>query len=200
MKKILYLSIITLLLFTLCTYHTANKENPSMQNQNTIEAKNELGIVEVSFPYERQEITGSNQFVVWIEDEKGNHIKTLYVTEFTAKKGGWSFRKSSLPKWVGTSGIANMNDDQIDSISQATPPSGDMLYTWDCTDDNGNLVIPEKYIVHVEGSFEMHGTVVYKAQIDIGGEPQEFQPEPEYFGNATEKQSMIGPVIISYKK
>ena len=41
--------------------------------------------LEVSFNYQRQAGPGSNQYAVWIENEKGEFVKTLFVTSYTAK-------------------------------------------------------------------------------------------------------------------
>ena len=41
--------------------------------------------VEVSFEYERQQGPGSNQYAVWIENEQGEVVRTLFVTSFTTK-------------------------------------------------------------------------------------------------------------------
>ena len=35
--------------------------------------------LEVSFNYQRQAGPGSNQYAVWIENEKGEFVKTLFV-------------------------------------------------------------------------------------------------------------------------
>ena len=36
--------------------------------------------LEVSFNYQKQAGPGSNQYAVWIENEKGEFVKTLFVT------------------------------------------------------------------------------------------------------------------------
>ena len=41
--------------------------------------------LEVSFNYQKQAGPGSNQYAVWIENEKGEVVKTLFVTSFTTK-------------------------------------------------------------------------------------------------------------------
>ena len=61
--------------------------------------------VTVSLPYVRQPGRASNQFAVWVEDAKGNFIRTLYVTNYTGQ-GGFRIRKDCLPTWVRRSGAA----------------------------------------------------------------------------------------------
>ncbi|MDR2037847.1 MAG: DUF2271 domain-containing protein [Bacteroidales bacterium] len=45
------------------------------------------GVLEITVSYVRQSGHGSNQYAVWIEDSVGKLVKTLYVTQFTAKGG-----------------------------------------------------------------------------------------------------------------
>ena len=53
--------------------------------------------LEVSFDYQRQSGPGSNQYAVWIENEKGEVVKTLFVTSFSTKdKAGSVSLTSSL--------------------------------------------------------------------------------------------------------
>ena len=41
--------------------------------------------LEVSFDYQRQAGPGSNQYAVWIENAKGEVVKTLFVTSYTTR-------------------------------------------------------------------------------------------------------------------
>ena len=68
--------------------------------------------LEVSFNYQRQPGPGSNQYAVWIENDKGEFVKTLFVTSYTAKgrsrgaeqpKRGYIVRPACVPVWVKTS-------------------------------------------------------------------------------------------------
>ena len=68
--------------------------------------------LEVSFNYQRQPGPGSNQYAMWIENDKGEFVKTLFVTSYTAKgrsrgaeqpKRGYIVRPACVPVWVKTS-------------------------------------------------------------------------------------------------
>ena len=68
--------------------------------------------LEVSFNYQRQAGPGSNQYAVWIENEKGEFVKTLFVTSYTTKgrsrgaepaKRGYIVRPACVPVWVKNS-------------------------------------------------------------------------------------------------
>ncbi|MBO6029420.1 MAG: hypothetical protein J6P75_09500, partial [Bacteroidales bacterium] len=69
----------------------------------------EPGSLELSFQYNKQPGPGYNQYAVWIENVDGQVVKTLYVTEFTAKgrsrdgskpARGYTYRTSCTPTWV----------------------------------------------------------------------------------------------------
>ena len=53
------------------------------QNQKGKAAK--VQSLEVSFNYQKQAGPGSNQYAVWIENEKGELVKTLFVTSYAGK-------------------------------------------------------------------------------------------------------------------
>ena len=67
--------------------------------------------LEVSFNYQKQAGAGSNQYAVWIENEKGEVVKTLFVTAYTTKgrarggqpaQRGYIIRPTCVPTWVKT--------------------------------------------------------------------------------------------------
>ncbi|EID86061.1 putative periplasmic protein (DUF2271) [Treponema sp. JC4] len=72
------------------------------------------------------------QVAVWLEDEKGNYIRTLYVTERASHKS-WIFgpkegRPESLPVWYGASKNESASDKvtvshNLDAVTGATPKS-----------------------------------------------------------------------------
>ena len=77
------------------------------------QAQNKQGkTLEVSFDYQKQAGPGSNQYAVWIENEKGDVVKTLFVTSYTTKgrvRGneqpmrGYVKRPNCVPTWVKAS-------------------------------------------------------------------------------------------------
>ena len=73
MKKIFSAIIVTMLL-AIPAVALSKKEKAAKANT-----------LEVSFNYQRQQGPGSNQYAVWIENEKGEVVKTLFVTSFTTK-------------------------------------------------------------------------------------------------------------------
>ena len=173
------------------------EESPAPQHGQPAPAQPAPGEIEVSFAYVKRSGPGSNQFAVWIEDEAGSHIKTLYSTRFTAD-GGWKIREMSLPLWVERFAIASRTQEDIDMVSSATPGPGTLSYRWDLTDEYGAAVPGGQYRVMVEGSTLMENRVLYSCDITLGetvaiASPQ---PQPEYFGEDTAPREMLSDVSI----
>ena len=83
--------------------------------------------LEVSFDYQRQAGPGSNQYAVWIEDEKGDVVKTLFVTSYTTKgrarggeqpQRGYIVRPACVPTWVKTVKADEKTDEQGKAVPQ----------------------------------------------------------------------------------
>ena len=123
--------------------------------------------VQISFDYSHMSTIASNQFAIWVEDDAGNLIKTLYVTDFTGARRGYERREMSLSRWVKAADPARMTDDELDAVSAATPQQGTLTYTWDLTDDSNNPVSDGVYHIFVEGSLYWESSVLFSAEIDL---------------------------------
>lgn len=135
--------------------------------------------VEITFDYERKSGPGSNQYAVWIENEKGEVVKTLFVTSFTTKgrvregqpiKRGYTYRPACVPTWVTNAKAAEITDTELDAFTGATPKeSGKQTFLWDFTDNEGKRVAKGAYKVFVEATLknecriQFSGTVKSKA-------------------------------------
>jgi hypothetical protein len=148
------------------------------------------GEVVVSFDYARQSGHASNQFAVWIEDENGKFIKTLYATRFTAA-GGYEIRPDSIPVWVERSGLASLSDARADAVSGATPQSGRLEYVWDLTDENGAAPDVAHYLFFVEGSLRWKNRVLYSGEIDLDSGDSVVEPQAEFYYAASDGQPAL---------
>ena len=127
--------------------------------------------LEVSFNYQRQAGPGSNQYAVWIENDKGEFVKTLFVTSYTAKgrsrgaepaKRGYIVRPACVPVWVKDSKAEEKTDMQLDAVTGATPQAGGVqTFTWDFTDEQGKAVPQGIYKVKVEATLIFDSDIVY---------------------------------------
>lgn len=166
-------------------------------NTSTLE-QSPLGKVEISFPFVRQKGYASNQFAVWIEDAEGNFLKTLFVTDFTARQG-YKTRKDALKTWVKKSKRAEASKEEIDAVSGATPRTGKLTYTWNCDDRHGNPVAPGNYLFFVEGTLFWESNVIYSGTITVGGKAESKIPvKVEYSSTDQKNKNMIGPVTAVY--
>ena len=137
--------------------------------------------LEVSFNYQRQTGPGSNQYAVWIENEKGEVVKTLFVTSFTTKgrtRGneqpmrGYIKRPACVPTWVKTSKANDLSDQQLDAVTGATPQeSGIQTFTWDFTDQEGKTVKNGTYKVFVEATLFNASTITYSGTFSTQDKP-----------------------------
>ena len=130
-------------------------------------AEQVIDSVEISFVFNRMPTIASNQFAVWIENSNGEVIRTLYVTDFTAKRRGYEKRNMSLASWVSAADPAGMSDEELDTISGATPASGQQRFVWDLTDAKGNQVSDGIYTVKIEGTLYWEESILYTAGIDL---------------------------------
>ena len=127
--------------------------------------------LEISFNYNKQQGPGSNQSAVWIENEAGAVVKTLFVTEFTSKgrarggqpaQRGYTYRPTCVPTWVKNVKAESLTDAQMDAFSGATPASsGVQTFIWDFTDQEGKAVPAGNYKVYLQATYYNEGIVTY---------------------------------------
>jgi hypothetical protein len=183
MKKFLFILLLSTLVLA-CTRAQQNSTLPSNSGQSA---------AELSFSFTRLSGSASNQFAVWVEDAQGKFIKTLYATKYTAN-GGWKRRETSIPVWVGKSGLSGLTPAQIDAVTGATPRTGTLTYTWDGTDSRGAQVLAGNYFLFLEGTLRWENQVLYRAPIRLGSGAAAAEVSVEYKGDAGSDRSMIGDV------
>jgi hypothetical protein len=136
--------------------------------------------LEVSFNYQKQAGPGSNQYAVWIENGKGEFVKTLFVTSYTTKgrarggeqaKRGYIVRPACVPTWVKNSKAEEKTDVQLDAVTGATPQSGLQTFTWDFTDEQGKHVPQGTYKVKVEATLIFDSDIVYTGTFSTKDKP-----------------------------
>jgi len=187
MKKVLFITVFCSVLSLACV-GAQNSTSPAD--------------VEISFVFNRQSGSSSNQYAIWIEDSGGNFVKTLYATRYTAN-GGWERRPQSIPLWVSKSNLSTMARRDIDAITSATPRTGSQSYRWDGTDKNGNRLAAGEYRIFLEATLRGDNRVLYSAPVTLGsgsGSNVEAQVRAEYFGSGTSERGMIEGVKVVYKR
>jgi tetratricopeptide (TPR) repeat protein len=85
------------------------------------------------------------QTAVWVEDDKGGHVRTLYVSGFS---GHAKQTQVDLPFWAHSSEFRG-----CDAVTGASIDLGQHIYTWDLKDLDGKPVRPGTYVIKVEASW-----------------------------------------------
>lgn len=158
--------------------------------------------VEVNFTYNKRPGFSINQFVAWIEDENGNYINTVFATKKTTKDGLWKKREESLSNWRKKINISLTSSEKIDAFSGATPNAkkNTLKYAWFITNSDGTRVPNGKYILCVEGTIYKSHNVVYKGEINIGGDKIKVNLVPVYSSEEAKTSDMIENVYAEYFK
>ena len=164
------------------------------------------GSVEISFNYTKQAGPGSNQYAVWIENAEGQVVKTLFVTEFTAKgrsrdgskpARGYTYRTSCTPTWVQHVNAEALTDEQMDAFTGATPAeSGVQTFTWDFTDQAGKPVAKGTYRFYVEATYNGASVVTHTGTVVSGAPAGNLPVETSYIEKSDERIDMITDVHV----
>jgi hypothetical protein len=152
-----------------------------------------LGTVTVRYTLHRLPRHASNQLAVWIEDEKGRFMRTLFATDFMARRGGYRRRPQCCPEWVRASGLERLSPAEVDAVSGATQSPGVITLAWDCTDSRGRPVPPGEYLYRLEGNLFWDKRVLWTGRIRVGGQVSSSTATAEYLPDASAGQS--GPLV-----
>jgi hypothetical protein len=138
------------------------------------------GTVTIAYNLSHPHWIASNQLAVWIEDANGAFVKTIFATDFMARRRGYVRRPQSCPEWVKASGLASLTDASIDAISGATQKPGHIELSWNCTDVNGKAVRAAVYTYKVEGNISWEKRVLWEGKIQVGSTPTASVAAPAY--------------------
>ena len=142
------------------------------------------GSVTISYTLFHPHWIASNQLAVWIENSQGAFVRTIFGTDFMARRKGYIKRPQSCPEWVKASGLASLPDTSVDAISGATQKPGPIELSWNCTDANGKPVLPGVYTYKVEGNISWEKRVLWEGKIEVGSKPFISAAVPTYIPNA----------------
>ncbi len=162
----------------------------SPESGRPAEHNNAPGQVEISYFLHVQPRMASNQFAIWIEDEDGDYVATVFATRYTAR-GGYEQRPLSLPQWRETADWEQAEHGYVDAVSGATPLSGWHTAVWDCRDEHGRPVAPGRYIYRMEGNIFWENMVIWTGEIEINEYPDQSQAEPEYIPERAHRKGIL---------
>jgi hypothetical protein len=141
----------------------------------------------------------SNQIAVWIENDSGKVVRSLYASRWTAK-GGFKKDPVSLNEWTKKADWGNAKKEEVDAVSGATQKAGPIKLTWDGKDKNGNVVANGKYVVRIEGNIKDEKTMFARAEITLGGKKQKVKAAISYKPEDAGKEGVLFEnVFIMYE-
>ena len=169
-RKLMITAVLAALLIAIPAIVQSKKGQVDTANGQEL-AQKKAKCLEVSFDYQKQPGPGSNQYAVWIENEKGDVVKTLFVTSYTTKgrargseqpKRGYIVRPNCVPTWVNAAKANEQTDQQLDAFTGATPQAGGtQTFTWNFTDQQGKVVPKGIYKVFVEATLYQASDIIY---------------------------------------
>lgn len=151
------------------------------------------GTVTITYTLHHQPRIASNQLAVWIEDPEGRHVRTLFATDFMARRQGFRRRPLCCPEWVQASGLEGWSRERIDAVSGATQKPGVVSLSWDCTDAEGRPVPPGEYLYRIEGNLFWERRVLWTGRIRVGGAGAESEAAAAYLPDASAEEA--GPLV-----
>lgn len=200
MKSRMFLLLIAGMVFlSSCNRADTKKTSESGNTKITDNTTENVTEAEVSFDFSRMSTPASNQVAVWVEDDSGKVIRTIYVSDFAGTRRGYLKRKDAVSHWVKEADPDTLSDDEMDAISGATLQDGTQSIVWDLTDDKGNTVSAGTYTVKLEGTLFWSSNVLYSGTVDTQNdnsgeiEVSEERSEPDN----TENEEMIQNVKMT---
>jgi len=156
------------------------------------------GTVDITYVLNYTPTSEKNQIGVWIEDNDGNYVKSLYVTPHAAN-GKWRERPDMLSEWARKSDWKNASSADVDAVSRITQAVGPQTVVWDLTDKLGAPVSTGIYIYKIEGFRSGTNCVLWRGRIDVGGNGSTSVAEAIYtHSDAAEKGLLLEEVKAAY--
>jgi hypothetical protein len=134
------------------------------------------GTLEISFLFHKAEgVVPSYQIAVWLEDEAGKLVKTLFVSEYLALAG--TSLETVCPDWVRQSNWDKVEDAEFDAVTRPTPPVDSNSLKFDC---NQRKIVPGTYRFCVQAHIAEDYNILYRGKIEVGEDRSEGSAEVFY--------------------
>lgn len=158
------------------------------------------GTLTLVYTYRPKASAWANQQAAWIENDRGQVVRTLLATRFTTQ-GGYRKRSMSIPVWVQRSGLAQMKSAQVDAVTGATPKAGEQRLVWDGKDDSGRPLPDGTYRVFLEATLYKYSDLLVQGSFIKGGTDQNVKMEArlEREPEQAENRDMVSNVEAFYK-
>jgi len=200
MKKAFSFSLLALgivIVAGLMVFLPVNASGKAEGNHAVAPAESEYGRLEVRFDYIHYPTLATGQYAIWIENEEGQLVRTVFVTAFTGH-GGYINRPDCCPTWVSKANPQSHSNYQIDAYTGPTPSNGPRLYVWDGCDDDGVAMPAGNYRVCIEGTLYWSSRVLFQGMFELGGSSAIVDFEVEFSSNEQTNRDMITNVTAEY--
>lgn len=115
-----------------------------------------------------EEIQPSYQTVIWLENEKGEYVRSLYVSEYLSYGG---YHDTTIcTDWIKKAKWETMPESMYDLVTQATPPVGTTTFRFSCLE---HQILPGRYHVKVLTHLVEKYNIQYDGLLKIGGKEVE---------------------------
>ena len=148
------------------TDRRANEDASESDAGRSVELS-DIRSVTLRFDYRESHTQASNLFAVYVINQDGKLVKTLFLPNFIGQRRYYERRPDAISRWVALANPSLMDDSELDAISGATPDGGSLSYTWDLTDENGGAVEKGVYRMILEATLYWDSETVFTAEIDL---------------------------------
>jgi len=122
------------------------------------------GMIEISFLYNKAEgVVPSYQIAIWLESEKGEYVKTLFVSEYLS--GGGFDHGDVCPDWAKQAHWEKAEESEFDAATRPTPPIGARTLKFECEKWG---IAPGAYRYCVQAHIVEKYNILYRGRITIG--------------------------------
>ena len=118
----------------------------------------------------------SRYTAVWLENEAGELVKTLFVSSELAQ-GAFTVEGDICPDWIKKSHWEKATQAEVDAVSGPTPTAGSGSLSFDLKKLG---ISPGAYVFCMQIHIHDNYNILYKGPIRLGEKPAEAQPEVFY--------------------
>ena len=119
---------------------------------------------------------GSRFTAVWLENEGGELVKTLFVSNEQAQ-GAFTVEGDICPDWIRKAHWEKASQAEVDAVSGPTPSVGAGSLSFDLKKLG---ILPGVYFFCMQVHLHDNYNILYKGKIRVGQEPAEAQAEVFY--------------------
>lgn len=140
------------------------------------QAEPAFGTLEVSFLFSKADgVVPSYQIAVWLETEAGEHVKTLFVSEWLSA-GGFGYG-GVCPDWAKQANWEKAAESEFDAATRPTPPIGARTLKFDCQKRG---IAPGTYRLCVQAHIVEKYNILYRGTVTVGNQATEAAGEAFY--------------------